>query len=129
MSAYRVVYERDQEGWWVASVPTVPGCHSQARTLRGARARIREALSLDDDQARSAELIDDVRLPLEARRALSGSRHARERAERERSFAQASTRDAARLLTERFDLSVRDAAELLGLSHQRVQQLVAAPKS
>src|SRR5687767_2512437 len=46
VKSYRVTYERDPAGWWVAAVREVPGCHTQGRTLAQARRRIREALGL-----------------------------------------------------------------------------------
>lgn len=30
---FDVVVERDEAGWYVASVPTLPGCHAQAQSL------------------------------------------------------------------------------------------------
>lgn len=39
-----VVFETDEDGWQVASCPTLPGCHSQGRTRREALANIREAI-------------------------------------------------------------------------------------
>lgn len=30
---FSVVLERDEAGYYVASVPTLPGCHTQARSL------------------------------------------------------------------------------------------------
>ena len=39
-----VVFETDENGWEVASCPTLPGCHSQGRTRDEARANIREAI-------------------------------------------------------------------------------------
>ena len=39
-----VVFERDEDGWEVASCPTLPGCHSQGRTRREALDNIREAI-------------------------------------------------------------------------------------
>src|SRR5438045_9467194 len=52
---YRVEIERDSAGIWVASVPSVPGAHTQGRTIDQARRRIREGISLwvgDADGAR-----------------------------------------------------------------------------
>ena len=30
---FAVVVERDEDGYYVASVPELPGCHTQAKTL------------------------------------------------------------------------------------------------
>ena len=43
---YNVVIERDREGYYVASVPSLPGCHAQARLLDALMERIREAIEL-----------------------------------------------------------------------------------
>ena len=40
----RVNFETDEDGWVVASCPTLPGCHSQGRTRGEALANIREAV-------------------------------------------------------------------------------------
>jgi predicted RNase H-like HicB family nuclease len=114
---YRVVYELDESGHWIARVPSVRGCHTYGRSLSEARSRVREALGLFVADAERAKLVDDVRLPAEMRRLVVRYRTARGRAERNRQEADA----AARRLAAR--LSRRDAAELLDISHQRVQQL------
>jgi predicted RNase H-like HicB family nuclease len=41
---FNVVVERDEVGWYVASVPALPGCHTQARSLDELMSRIREAI-------------------------------------------------------------------------------------
>jgi len=43
---YDVVVERDGEGYYVASVPALPGCHTQARSLDELMERIKEAIEL-----------------------------------------------------------------------------------
>jgi predicted RNase H-like HicB family nuclease len=43
---FNVVVERDEEGYYVASVPELPGCHTQARSLDKLMERIREAIEL-----------------------------------------------------------------------------------
>jgi predicted RNase H-like HicB family nuclease len=43
---FDVVIERDSEGYYVASVPQLAGCHTQARSLDEVTARIREAIEL-----------------------------------------------------------------------------------
>jgi predicted RNase H-like HicB family nuclease len=43
---FDVVIERDSEGYYVASVPQLAGCHTQARSLDEVMSRIREAIEL-----------------------------------------------------------------------------------
>ena len=43
---FDVVIERDDEGYYVASIPQLPGCHTQGRTLDEVNQRIREAAAL-----------------------------------------------------------------------------------
>lgn len=49
---FKVLIERDEDGVYVASVPDLPGCYTQGKTLEEARERIREviALVLEEDQ-------------------------------------------------------------------------------
>ncbi len=43
---FDVVVERDGDGYYVASVPALHGCHTQARSLDELMERIREAIEL-----------------------------------------------------------------------------------
>ena len=43
---FDVVIEKDYEGYFVASVPTLPGCHSHAKSLDLLMERTREAIEL-----------------------------------------------------------------------------------
>ncbi len=43
---FDVVIERDSDGYYVASVPALPGCHTQARSLDTLMTRVREAIEL-----------------------------------------------------------------------------------
>jgi len=121
---YRAVFERDESGAWIARVPSVRGCHTYGRTLDQARRRLREALALWVDKPDTAEIVEDVRLPPNVKAAVRASRADRRRAEEQRVEASASTARAARVLVDDLGVGFRDAAELLGVSHQRVQQLV-----
>ncbi|MBX9724813.1 MAG: hypothetical protein K2X81_25635, partial [Candidatus Obscuribacterales bacterium] len=76
------------------------------------------------DDADKAELIDDVALPANARTLLKRVQSTRRRAEEEAVKLHDSTAEAARVLTKDVGVSVRDAGEILGLSHQRVHQLL-----
>lgn len=43
---FNVVIERDEDENLVASVPSLPGCHTQARSLDELMDRVREAIEL-----------------------------------------------------------------------------------
>ena len=43
---FTVLIERDEEGYFVASVPALRGCHTQARTLDTLMKRVREVIEL-----------------------------------------------------------------------------------
>jgi predicted RNase H-like HicB family nuclease len=46
MEEFTVVIEQDEDGVYVASVPELPGCHTQAQTLDELNQRIKEAIEL-----------------------------------------------------------------------------------
>jgi predicted RNase H-like HicB family nuclease len=122
---YIAVYERDPESdAWLVHIKSIPGCATYGRTLRQAEARIREALAAwldrDPDGLEIAsewppELEDVATRVSQARRDAATSAQA----------AGATTAKAAKRL-ERMGLSRRDTADVLGISHQRVQQLLAS---
>jgi predicted RNase H-like HicB family nuclease len=43
---FDVVVEQDEAGYYVGSVPALPGCHTQARSLDELMSRVREAIAL-----------------------------------------------------------------------------------
>ena len=43
---FSVIIERDAEGFYVATVPSLRGCHTQARTLDELMARVKEAIQV-----------------------------------------------------------------------------------
>lgn len=45
-NAYTVVIEKDEDGYYVGSVPTLPGCHTQAASMDQLLERMREAIEL-----------------------------------------------------------------------------------
>jgi predicted RNase H-like HicB family nuclease len=51
---FSVIVERDAAGYYVATVPELRGCHTQARSLDKVMARIREAVALCLEVERTA---------------------------------------------------------------------------
>jgi len=108
----------------IVHIDGVEGCHTYGRSLRQAQSRIREALALWLDREPEGLPVRD-RLPKDLEELARRAQQARADAERAGAKAQEQAARAAKALTER-GLSRRDAAELLGISHQRVQQLLEA---
>ena len=58
---FTVVIERDEDGYYVGTVPTLRGCHTQAKTLDTLMKRMREAVELclenEDSVVGSLELV------------------------------------------------------------------------
>jgi predicted RNase H-like HicB family nuclease len=125
-----VLYPEPDGSGWNAEIPEVRGCLSCGRSLAEARRNIREALavSLDEDDrdaiAEAAIFEEDIRLPAKARAAVKRYEKARAKAEAETANLRAAQNDVARTLTEQ--LSLRDAGDLLGLSHQGVRKILKA---
>ena len=67
---FSVVIERDEEGYYVASVPALPGCHTQSRSLDDLMVRVQEAIALclevEDDATTGLEFIGVQRVSLPA---------------------------------------------------------------
>ena len=122
---YVAMYERDPEDdAWNVHIEGLDGCQTYGRSLRQAQARIRKALALWLDRDPQQLLVRDE-LPADLSAVADTVARARREAERAGTKAQEETTRAVKRLTD-LGLSRRDAAELLGLSHQRVQQLLEA---
>ena len=58
---FNILVEKDADGYFVASVPAMPGCHTQARSLDELMVRIREAIKLYlEEQDAAPEPLDFV---------------------------------------------------------------------
>ena len=44
--AFNVIIEQDEDGYFVATVPELRGCHTQAKTLDSLMKRVRESIEL-----------------------------------------------------------------------------------
>lgn len=67
---FDVVVEKDSAGYFVASVPALPGCHTQARSLDQLMERIREAIELcievNGDKIESLDFVGIQRVSIAA---------------------------------------------------------------
>jgi predicted RNase H-like HicB family nuclease len=65
---FSVIVERDEDGYYVASVPELPGCHTQARSLDKLIERVKEAIELclevESDATGSTEFIGVQRVTI-----------------------------------------------------------------
>ncbi len=67
--SFNVIIEKDEDGFFVASVPTLRGCHTQARSLDDLMERIREAIMLcleAEEEPTSCEFIGVQRVAIPA---------------------------------------------------------------
>jgi predicted RNase H-like HicB family nuclease len=57
---FNVVIEKDEDGYFVASVPSLPGCHTQAQSLDELMERVREAIAAYLDAGEDVEELEFV---------------------------------------------------------------------
>ncbi|MCC5639569.1 type II toxin-antitoxin system HicB family antitoxin [Nostoc sp. CHAB 5844] len=66
---FNVIIERDSDGYFVASVPSLAGCHTQAKSLDELMERIKEAielcLELELEQAEALEFVGVQRISIQ----------------------------------------------------------------
>lgn len=122
---YTAVAQRDGS-WWAISVPEVDGIFSQARRLDRVEYMARDAISLmlevppdsfdvevvENHDPPTQEVIDDI---LSIREAVAAMRRE----------TGAKTRDAV-LALHKSGYPQRDIGRMVGISHQRVAQLLAS---
>jgi hypothetical protein len=118
-----VTLERDG-GQWILTVPAIPGCHTYGPSLSTSLVRLRDALRLFRPGDASLEItLEPIGELGERLREVDAARAALAVAEDRRRLAMS----AALAQVVALGISRRDAATLLGISHQRVQQLIAIP--
>ena len=69
MENLTAIYEHTEDGWWVVSVPEIPGAVSQGRTREEAREMIKDAVRMllevrREDAERETEGREVIREPL-----------------------------------------------------------------
>lgn len=119
------VHAHRQDRWWAIDVPALSAVHTQAAHWDDVETMAREAiaLALDVDEAD----VEVVARPVIASDpdALNRLAEARNAATTAATDAHQAAVDAAVALVRREGLPMREAGRLLGLSHQRVHQLLA----
>ena len=67
---FNVVIEQDADGYFVASVPSLAVCHTQAKSLDELMERIREAIALclefEEEQQEALDFVGVQRISVEA---------------------------------------------------------------
>ncbi len=46
MAEYNVIIEKSEDGWYIATVPEIPGCYTQGKTIQQLLDRIKEAIEV-----------------------------------------------------------------------------------
>jgi len=111
--------------WWAITVDGVSGLHSQARRLSQVESMARDALGTFFDVAQDSFDVE-VRPALEEeeRHILEQVERARRDAEAAQSAVQMAMVYAAQFLVQKEGMTLRDAGQLMGVSFQRVDQLL-----
>lgn len=60
---FQVIIEQDEDGYYVADVPALQGCHTQGRTFEEALANIREVIEMCIQELREDGKPIDSRYP------------------------------------------------------------------
>jgi predicted RNase H-like HicB family nuclease/predicted DNA-binding protein (UPF0251 family) len=120
--------------WWAIEVPRVPGVHTQAKRLDQVPAMAKDAIALMlDVPEEEVEIsirhtqLSSSRDSLAEQELIALAQEPQELFERNTKFM-ARTRSVALQLVHDQGLTLRDAGALMGLSHQRVAQLLGSDK-
>ena len=126
---YRAKVKRDESGMWIARVAGLAGVHTNAKRLDTLSTRVAEAISLALDSTVSADDVvieidyADLGLAAAAAEAIFAATKARVALATAQREAEEASLAAARTLTSQ-GFSLRDIGTLVGMSHQRIHQLL-----
>lgn len=123
MVRYAATAERDGR-FWLVHVPAVDRW-TQARSLREVEVTAKDLIVVMLDVDPETVCVDvEVRLPEVVQAHVDAARQLREQAAEANSAAARESRAAARSLADQ-GMTMRDIGAALGISHQRVAQLVS----
>lgn len=120
---YRATVEREP-GWWIINVPELD-LVTQARRIRGIQHMATDLVAawLDADPADIRVEIEDFTPPAAVKDQMDQAKRLLGQATRQQEEAGRLAGDAVSVLVDELGLTLREAAQLLGISHQRVAQL------
>lgn len=123
MKTYTVKAEWDATGWWVVTVPEVPGAITQSKRLDQVEADVAEVIALMTGEEPDAYEVNlDWSAPVEAGQHANEARQLRARAEAAADEAARATARAVRELAAA-GFTLRDIGTMTGVSYQRAQQI------
>lgn len=113
--------------WWSITVPALNGVFSQAKRLDQVEAMAREAIALmlDVEETDVGKIEVEVTPPAKVADLLEALKVSVATADAATEAATRARRQAATLLREE-GLPMRDVGKLIGVSHQRVSQILAS---
>ena len=113
-------------GWWAVEVPEVPGLYTQAKRLDQVEGMVRDAAALLTGRPEdSFEITIEPQVPEVVAVTLEHSHQLTDEAARLQREAAEEARRAARLMQAE-GMTVRDIGQVMGVSFQRVSQILAA---
>jgi predicted RNase H-like HicB family nuclease len=128
VKTYRVVAERSGK-WWAAHVPEVSGVHTQARRLEQVEAEAREAIALMlNVEPDTIAVYVEPKLPDGVSALVAAVAAAHAAAEDAQVKEREAAHEAAKALVVDLGLPQRDAGKILGVTHQRVQQILSGSR-
>lgn len=66
MRSFKVIIEKDEAGYYIADIPELKGCHTQAKNKKVLMQRVREVIELcleDETEIREVDVID-IEVPI-----------------------------------------------------------------
>lgn len=60
---FNVLFEQDEDGYFVATAPDIPGCYTQGKTLEEAKQRIREAIKVCLKDEKNCKRLGGIQRP------------------------------------------------------------------
>lgn len=127
MKTYTVRCEWDPTGWWVVTIPDVPGAITQSRRLDQVESDVAEVLELmTGESPDDYELTLDWHVPGQAGTTAAEANRLRAEAEDMQDRLFIATRSAVHELRDA-GFSYRDIGTMTGMSYQRAQQIARKP--